>query len=290
MEDVEALLELAQTLAAYLLRVERDRDLVPLAAVAHVGGVGDAARGGVDALVLEPLLRPAAELVEDRRHVRGIGLVQHPDVRARELVAEVRDDVAERTEQARRRRHDHRERAHDLRDRVRVHRPGAAVGDERELARVVAALDGDDAQRAGHVLVHDREDPLGGRPRRSRGPSRRRSSAPPLARRRRRAPSRRPEGAAADARRRRSRPSRSDRCRPCRTRPGPARHPPTAARRGAPSSAPARGRSSRRPPRPCARPPTAPAAGSARSTSPARSSARRPGRARRRSTCRPCRR
>ena len=43
--------------------------------------------------------------------------------------------------------------------------PGAAVGDERELARVVAALDGDEAQRARHVLVDDREDALGRLPR-----------------------------------------------------------------------------------------------------------------------------
>ncbi len=41
--------------------------------------------------------------------------------------------------------------------------PGAAVGDEREVARVVATLDGDDAERAGHVLVDDREDALGRR-------------------------------------------------------------------------------------------------------------------------------
>ena len=41
--------------------------------------------------------------------------------------------------------------------------PGAAVGDERELTGIVSALDGHEAKRAGHVLVHDREDPLGGR-------------------------------------------------------------------------------------------------------------------------------
>ena len=59
-------------------------------------------------------------------------------------------------------RHDDRERAHQLGDRVGVQRAGAAEGDERELARVVAALDADHAQRAGHVLVDDLEDPLGG--------------------------------------------------------------------------------------------------------------------------------
>ena len=101
-------------------------------------------------------------VVEDRRHLGRVGLGEDADVGLRELVAEVGDEVADRAEQAGRRRDDHRERAHDLRHRVRVQRPGAAVGDERELARVVAALDGDEPQRTGHVLVDDREDPLGG--------------------------------------------------------------------------------------------------------------------------------
>ena len=34
-------------------------------------------------------------------------------------------------------------------------------GDERELARVVAALDRDQPQRTGHIFVNDLEDPLG---------------------------------------------------------------------------------------------------------------------------------
>ncbi len=42
-----------------------------------------------------------------------------------------------------------------------MHRPGAAEGDEREVARVVAALDGDEPLRPGHVLVDDVEDALG---------------------------------------------------------------------------------------------------------------------------------
>ena len=42
-----------------------------------------------------------------------------------------------------------------------MHRPRPAEGDEREVARVVAALDGDEPQRARHVLVDDVEDALG---------------------------------------------------------------------------------------------------------------------------------
>ena len=36
-----------------------------------------------------------------------------------------------------------------------MQRPGAAERDEREVARIVAALDRDDAQRAEHLRVHD---------------------------------------------------------------------------------------------------------------------------------------
>ena len=39
-----------------------------------------------------------------------------------------------------------------------MQRPRAAEGDEREVARIVAALDRDDAQRAQHLGVHDRDD------------------------------------------------------------------------------------------------------------------------------------
>ena len=94
-----------------------------------------------------------------------------------------------------RRRDDDRERAHQLGDRVGVQRPGAAEGDERELARVVAALDADHAQRARHVLVDDPQDAVGGLPR-ATAPSRRRPSAPRRARPRRRATSRRRSGRA----------------------------------------------------------------------------------------------
>ena len=42
-----------------------------------------------------------------------------------------------------------------LGERARMQRPGAAVRDERELARIVPTLDRDDAQRAQHLRVHD---------------------------------------------------------------------------------------------------------------------------------------
>ena len=39
-----------------------------------------------------------------------------------------------------------------------MHRPGAAERDQRELARIMAALDRDDAQRLGHAGVDDLDD------------------------------------------------------------------------------------------------------------------------------------
>ena len=45
-----------------------------------------------------------------------------------------------------------------LRERHRVHRAAAAEGDEREVARVEAAVDGDQLERVDHVVVGDAHD------------------------------------------------------------------------------------------------------------------------------------
>ena len=50
-----------------------------------------------------------------------------------------------------------------LGDLARVHAAGAAERDEREIARVVPALDRDDANRALHVGVGDAHDAFGER-------------------------------------------------------------------------------------------------------------------------------
>ena len=41
-----------------------------------------------------------------------------------------------------------------------MHRPGAAEAEEREVARVVAALDGDQVERVDHRRVRDLDDPV----------------------------------------------------------------------------------------------------------------------------------
>ena len=58
-------------------------------------------------------------------------------------------------EQPRERGHEHRPAAELLGEPGGVHRPGAAVGDQRELARVAALLGRDRAQRAVHARVRE---------------------------------------------------------------------------------------------------------------------------------------
>ena len=199
--------------------------------------------------------RPRLELVEHRRAARSSAprAVSRISV-LRELVAEAGHQVAQRAQQPGRRRHDHREGAHQLGDRVGVQRARAAEGDQRELARVVAALDADRRRSAPAMFsLTIRRMPVGGLLEASPIASATfctARSAPP----RRRAPSRRRSGRggrcpsddvgvghrrlrAALAVRRRARAPR----------------PRTAGRRAARRSARARARSSRRPRRRCAR-------------------------------------
>ena len=72
-----------------------------------------------------------------------------------------REQQAERAEEPRERRHEHRPAAELLGEPRRVHRAGAAVGDQRELARVAALLGRDRAQRAGHARVRELVDARG---------------------------------------------------------------------------------------------------------------------------------
>ena len=77
----------------------------------------------------------------------------------RPVAAKIRRDEPEGGEAARDRRDD------DLRDvelvgeRRGVDRPRAPEGDQAELARIVAPLDGHDAERLGHAVVDDARDP-----------------------------------------------------------------------------------------------------------------------------------
>ena len=79
-----------------------------------------------------------------------------------------REQQAERAEEPGERRHEDGRAAELLREPGGVDGPGAAVGDQRELARVAALLRRDRAQRARHPRVRDRVD-AGGELERSTG-------------------------------------------------------------------------------------------------------------------------
>ena len=157
-EAVELLVERVEALLQVL--APRHRDLVALAAVAHVGEELDVlGLGGMPCASIHSRAR-------DSSSSRISDASPTSDVSRISVCANSLRKPATRSPSAQsrpgRRRHDHRERAHQLRDRVGVQRPGAAEGHQRELARVVAALHGDHAQRAGHVLVDDPQDAVGG--------------------------------------------------------------------------------------------------------------------------------
>ena len=154
---------------------------------------------------------------------------------------------------------------------------GAAEGDERELARIVAALDRDEPQRAQHLGVHDL-DRLGRvDSRRTRARQRSRSSSSPPASR-----AREPAEQQVRVGHRRPRAAR------VRSRRAPDRRRRSRARRAARRRGRAR-RSSRRRRRPSAGRPSAAAAASRRPRAPTLRPASPPRSGRRRSRCRPCR-
>ncbi len=97
---------------------EGDRQLERLAAVAKIG-------------------------LAVRRQIRR--LAERPDMRDDAVPALVTGRKPERRQNPGRRRHDHGLHPQLLGERARVERPGAAVRDERELARVVSPLHRDDA-------------------------------------------------------------------------------------------------------------------------------------------------
>ena len=72
------------------------------------------------------------------------------------------EEEADGAEETGDRRDENRADAEVLREPARVDRAGAAVGDQRELARIAALLGGDRAQRTHHPRVRDPVDPARG--------------------------------------------------------------------------------------------------------------------------------
>ena len=144
---------------AHVRRPQRDQLERPAAVgvavallVGAVEGLGDVAaeRDGQ----LERLAR-----VADVRLALGrqLGAGQRDDERAHRVAPLVAEREPERREDARRLGDEHRPDLELLRQRAGVQRAGAAERDEREVARVEAALDRDDPQRREHLGVDDRD-------------------------------------------------------------------------------------------------------------------------------------
>ena len=131
--------------------------------VAQVGGVLDPVGVAGHAVGLDRRGGLLGQLVEQPGEL-GVGeLREAPDDGARRLVAHAGGRVAVRAQDAGRGRDDDRPGAGEPAQGVGVQRPGAAEGDEREVARVEALLHAHQAQRAQHVLVDDVDDARRGR-------------------------------------------------------------------------------------------------------------------------------
>ena len=135
----------------------RHRDLAALAVIAQHRDL--AAAGGRPAATFSAVSQSSAcavELGEDALSlvdVDGAGLGQG----AAELGLEVGGQQAVGAEHAGRGRDQHAGDAEQGGERAAVQRAGAAERHQREVARIVAALDRDDAHGADHVVVEDRQ-------------------------------------------------------------------------------------------------------------------------------------
>ena len=152
-----------------------DAQLVVLAVVAHVDGAGEPPVGRRDAFLLEPALGLRGESGECRRPARQRAVLRRQQPRHGEVGAQVGQQQAHGAEDAGIGRHQHAAHVELARQPRGVQRPRAAERHQRVVARIVAALHRDHADRPRHVGGDDREDALRGRP---SGPSSKRSARP----------------------------------------------------------------------------------------------------------------
>ena len=118
----------------------------------------DLHRGDADAFLREQ--RPAFRRLirQDAVGRRRIHLFERLVQGAHEVVAHVGEHAAERRRDAGVARHQHMGHAELAGDGGGVHRPGAAEGEEREVARVVPLVHRDQPRRARHLVVHHLQD------------------------------------------------------------------------------------------------------------------------------------
>ena len=121
----------------------------------------DAAGRFRNPLLDERLDRLALLLPEDGCQIPPVEIGERREVRAREVLADLRLEHPPRRERAREARDDHLGHVELLREERCVHRPGAAERDERELARLDPLLDRERPDRLRHLGVDHVADPLG---------------------------------------------------------------------------------------------------------------------------------
>jgi hypothetical protein len=126
-----------------------------LADVAHAERAHERDVRRRQALRAEIRARLGLELAEDPLHLGVVATTRPHEARAHVVAAQVGDEGAEGREVPRRQRHDHPRHLQLVGEQRRMHRAGAAVGDQREVARVVAARDRDLLDRAHHARHRD---------------------------------------------------------------------------------------------------------------------------------------
>jgi hypothetical protein len=123
----------------------------------EIAQVGRAMAGG-RAVCAQDRLELALHLPVAGLGPRGIRALERLDDGAHEIVAQIGRQHPPGRERRGRRRHDHAGNPELARDRHGVERPAAAVGDQRVVARVEAALGGDAAHRERHLHVGQPDD------------------------------------------------------------------------------------------------------------------------------------
>ena len=141
-------------------RLERHRQLECLADVAHVEARLHAHRGRRKPVLGEAGARPRGELAEEPLQLGELELRRPRHACAHLVVTHVGHQEPERREVARHRRHHHARHPELGGDEGGVERTRAAVGEEREGARVVSPHDGDLLDGARHLHDGQLHDPV----------------------------------------------------------------------------------------------------------------------------------
>jgi hypothetical protein len=135
--------------------LQRDRHRVLLTEVAQVDGAMQDRRAGAGQERRDLL----PHLLVSRLGPAGVGLLERHEHRADQIVAEIGREHPPGREGRRRRRHDDARDSELARDGNGVERPTAAVGQQRVVSRVEAALGGDASDRERHLHVGQPDDP-----------------------------------------------------------------------------------------------------------------------------------